>query len=354
MKIRLAIVEKDKSYLNRISSVFSTKYSDKFEVYSFTDLEVALQTMDNTKIDVLMASEGFEISVDKLPIRCGFAYLVDSTDIDTLNGQRTICKFQKVDLIYKQILSLYSENAGNLTGLKMTEDSCKTIIFSSPCGGTGTSTIAAACAMHYAAKGEKTLFLSLEPFGSSDVFFSGEGQFNMSDVIFALKSKKTNLAMKLESCVKQDNKGVCFYSQSHIALDMIELSKDDILRLISEIRLMGSYKNIILDIPFSLDSEKIEIFRQAHALVIVSDGSETSNIKVYRMYNACATKEQNSDVKISDRMCLIYNKFSNKTSKVLENIDLKNIGGTPRYEHATISQVLSQLSNLDMFDKIVQ
>lgn len=43
MKIKLAIIEKDKNYLNRIISVFNTKYSDKFEIYSFTEIEVYVQ-----------------------------------------------------------------------------------------------------------------------------------------------------------------------------------------------------------------------------------------------------------------------------------------------------------------------
>ena len=33
MKVRLAILEKDRNYLNRIVSVFSTKYADRLEVY---------------------------------------------------------------------------------------------------------------------------------------------------------------------------------------------------------------------------------------------------------------------------------------------------------------------------------
>ena len=37
MKIKLAILEKDQCYLQRIVTVFSTKYSDNFEIYSFTD-----------------------------------------------------------------------------------------------------------------------------------------------------------------------------------------------------------------------------------------------------------------------------------------------------------------------------
>ena len=353
MKIKLAILEKDQSYLNRIVSVFGTKYADNFQIYSFTDMDVAFSTLETAKIEVMVASDAFEIDVSKLPKRCAFAYFVDAPDVEMLNGQRTICKFQKADLIYKQILSIYSENAGNMSGLKFGDDSSKIIFFQPVSGGVGASSMAAACAMHFAAKGKKTLYLNLERFGSANVFFNAEGQFDMSDIIFALKSKKTNIAMKLESCVKQAENGVFFYSQSKIALDMMELNSEDIMRLISELQLIGSYDYIIVDADFSIEREELKIYRKAHTVVWVGDGSELSNNKLLRAFNALNTLEQNAESPIPNRMVLIYNKFSNKTGKILSEIDIKNIGGAPRFEHATSDQVLEQLSAKDMFDAIM-
>lgn len=353
MKIKLAILERDQSYLNRIVSVFSTKYSDKFEIYSFTNQEVALSTLESSRIDVLIASDAFDIDVSKLPRRCGFAYLVESIDIETVNNQRAISKFQKVDFIYKQILSIYSENAGNVSGLKVGDDTAKIIAFQSVSGGCGGSTMAAACALHFAAQGKKTLYLNLEKFGSSDSFFSAVGQFDMSDIIFAIKSKKTNLALKLESCVKQDLHGVYFYSQSKIALDMLELNSDDIMKLVNELRLTGSYNVIILDLDFSISKDVLNILRQMHSIVWVGDGSEISNTKLYREFTALQTIEQNSDSPITNRIMLIYNKFSSKTCKTLDEIGIKNIGGNPRFEHATTEMILNQVSSKEMFDKIV-
>lgn len=352
MKIKLAILEKDKSYLSRIVSSFGTKYSDKLEVYSFTEYEVALQTIAEVKIDVFISSDSFEIDTTKLPSRCSFAYFVDSADIDMLNDQPTICKFQKADLIYKQILSIYSEHAGSISGFKNSDDDCKVIAFGSPSGGVGSSTMAAACALHFAMQGKKTLYLNFEKYGSSDLFFSAEGQFDMSDIIFALKSRKANLSLKLESCIKQDKRGVYFYSQPKLALDMMELGTEEILRLVSEIRLTDSYEYVILDLDFGIDKKQLDIYRQAHELVLVCDGSEMSNLKVHRAYTALSTLEKNSDSPLTNRMGLIYNKFSNKTSKTLGDIGLKDIGGSPRFEHASIEQVLTQLSAMNMFDKI--
>ena len=353
MKIKLAILEKDQSYLQRFISVFSTKYADKFQIYSFTDEEVAYSTLNDTKIDVLVASDVFEIDIKRVPRRCGFAYLVDSLDVEAVNNQRAICKFQKVDLIYKQILSIYSENAGNVAGLKLGDDTAQIVAFESVSGGCGGSTIAAACALHFAAQGKKTLYLNLEKFGSADSFFSAEGQFDMSDIIYALKSKKANLALKLESCVKQDPRGVYFYSQSKIALDMLELKVDDIIRLISEIRLTGSYNVIILDLDFSFDADMLKILRQTHSIIWVGDGSEISNSKLIRAYSALSIIEQNEDVPILNRISLIYNKFSNKTSKALDDLGIKTIGGNPRFEHATTAMVIGQIAPKEMFEKIL-
>ena len=353
MKIKLAILEKDTSYLKRIIAVLSTKYSDKFEIYSFTNETAVYSALETTKIDVFISNDFFNIDVNRIPKRCGFAYLVDSMDIESYNNQRAICKFQKVDLIYKQILSIYSENAGNVSGIKIGDEVTSIIAFESVSGGCGASTMAASCAVHYAAQGKRVLFLSLEKFGSANSFFSAEGQFDMSDIIYALKSKKANLALKLESCVKQDPRGVYFYSESKVALDMLELSSNDIIRLLSELRLTGSYDVIILDVDFSINKDYLEILKQTHSIVWVGDGSEISNSKICRAYNALCIIDQSSDSSIIDRIEIIYNKFSNKTCKMIDNLGLKNIGGCPRFEHATTAMIIGQLATKEMFDKII-
>ena len=353
MKIKLAILEKDTSYLNRIVAVFSTKYADKFEVYSFTDQMIAISALEGARIDVLLASDSFEIDGAVLPKRCSFAYFVDSPDIDAFNGEKAICKFQKVDLIYKQILSVYSENAGKVSGLKLGDDTTQVIVFSSPNGGCGNSAMAAACAMYFSKNRKKTLYLNLENFGGADCFFYGEGQFDMSDAIFALKSKKANLSMKLESCVKQGEQGVFFYSQSKVALDMLELTTDDMLRFVTELKLTGNYDYIIIDMDFSLSKDVLNLYRQAHGLVWVGNGSETSNNQIVRAFQALSIIEQNAEAPLTQRLSLIYNKFSNKTSKVIGDIGLRNIGGVPRYEHANEKQVVEQLANMNLFEKII-
>ena len=256
-------------------------------------------------------------------------------------------------MIYKQILSIYSENAENITGLKITDDACKLIAFCSPSGGSGVTSVSAATALRYAAQGRRVLYLNLEPFGMSDVIFSAEGQFDMSDIIFSLKSKKTNLSMKLESCVKQDNRGVCFYSSTKQALDMLELRTEEAYRLITELQLTGSYEFIIADLVFRLTDDFLGFLKKFHAVVVTGTGSELSNSKIFRMYNALLIKENRDDATVLERMCLLYNKFSNKTSKAISGIEMKNIGGIPKFDQAKDIQVIEEIAKMAVLDKII-
>ena len=352
MRIKLAILEKDVSYLNRIVAVFNQKYSNKIQVYSFTNIEAVYKVLKETKIDVLLVSDYYSFDVSRIPIRCGFAYFIESNDIDTLNNKRTVCKYQKIDLIYKQILSIYSENTENITGIKLTDDNCKVIAFCSPCGGSGVTSVAAGTALRFAAIGKKTLYLNLEKFGSSDILFSSEGQFDFSDIIFFFYCKKTNLSIKLESCVKRDSRGVFFYSSTKQALDMLELTEDEISRLISELQITGSYDYIIVDIDFNMSEGFVKLLEIFHSIVIIGTGSEISNCKIFRLYSSLVIKENMDNSQLLNRVGLLYNKFSNKTSKTISGIDIKNIGGIPRFDHATDIQVVEQISKIAALDNI--
>ncbi|MBR4733732.1 MAG: chromosome partitioning protein ParA [Lachnospiraceae bacterium] len=354
MKIKLAILEKDSVYLNRLVAAFNVKYADAFEIYSFTEKQNAVSALDERKIDILLSSDNFDFENEAIPKRCTLAYLVDSTDIESYNEHRAIGKFQRIDLIYKQILSIYSENAKNISLAVLGDDKTKVISFQSVSGGCGGSTMAAACAIHFAAAGKKTLYLNLEKFGVSDSFFAAEGQFDLSDIIFYLKSKKSNLALKLESCVKQDPRGVFFYSDCKVALDKMELGTDDILLLITELKLTGTYDVIVLDLDFSLAKDGMSILNRSNAVVWVGDGSKISNLKLFRKIEMLKIMEENVEMPVYKRLSIAYNKFSNKTSEMLEGLDVRVLGGAQRFEHATTEMILGQLAPMGMFDPLIQ
>lgn len=147
MKIKVALLDKDKEYLDRLTGVFNTKYADKLEVYSFTDEKNAIESVKEYRIDVLIAEEDFNIDKSEFKRNCGLAYFTGTPGIELIKDEIAICKYQRVDVIFKQILGVYSDMAANVATISGENDKSSVVIFTSPCGGVGTSTVAAACAI---------------------------------------------------------------------------------------------------------------------------------------------------------------------------------------------------------------
>lgn len=107
MKIRIALIDSDDLYLQRFVSTFNSKYFDKITIFSFSDPAIAESNMQMSKYDIVIAAENFDLTPFK--DRCAVAYFSNSNEINELNGEKAIGKYQRVENIYKQILDLYSE-----------------------------------------------------------------------------------------------------------------------------------------------------------------------------------------------------------------------------------------------------
>lgn len=350
MRIRLAILDQDIQYLNRIVSVFQNRYYDKLEIYSFTEEAEAYQALTSSRIDVFLASDIFEAAVSRLPSRCGFAYFVDVPDIQTINGQKAICKFQKAELIYKEVLGIFSEVNSSITGFRLNEDkNCQIHTFLSAAGGTGSSCAAAAYARYLSEQNKKVFYLNLEQFSCANIFFRGEGSYNFSDVIYALKNKKSNLKIKLDSIVQKDACGVCFYEPCKMALDITGLNEEDVKTLLLELKSHGDYDVIVVDADSSVTPVLMQILTFSHTAVIVSDGSEISEAKLERLVECFSIWDEQMQIPMLGKLKLLYNKYSSKTSTAAKYEQIPLLGGAPNFQHATTDQVVTELKKKDFW-----
>ncbi len=352
MKIKLTILESDSNYLQRVVTMFNTKFADELEIYSFTDVVGAMDSLEEKKIDVFLAGDSFDIDFNHVPNRCGFAYLVDSLDINAIDGRKAICKFQKGELIYKQIMSIYSEHVPNVSGMAdVSNSSMKTIIFCSPGGGTGTSTAAAAAAIALTNAGKRVLYLNCDIYGDSDLFFSCDGQFDFSDVIYAVKSNKTNRAMKLQSTVKQDQTGVYFYSSVKVPLDMMELTMADYLVLLNELKTLGCYDYVILDKAFPATHKEFELFNYCNSIVFVTEPSDVATAKFAKALTGIRIIDSQSEFSIIPRMWVLYNKVG--VNEFFQT-EIHSLGTIPIYQSVTAGQMARQLAlSGDIFTQLM-
>ena len=350
IKIKLGIVDSDRLYLERLTELIGKKYRNQIEIYSFTEPSSVLQAVRENRINVLAVSQDTEIKTENLAEFCMFAYLTDSAVIDTYKGHRTICRYQRADVIYKQILGLYSEKLADkvryrMSGIKKSRIS----LFCSVCEGDGATTAAAAFAEHLAQHGKKTLFLSLKQFGDTGKIFSAEGEGSFTDIIFALKSRKANITLKLESAVKQSRSGVYFYDQCRNPLDCTEIKDSELRTLIDEMSSNFGYSNIVIVSDFFISDKLVTLLEYASDVIYVSGDSGLSRERFEQKSEVIGSIEKRRNINISDKMKIIFNKSGYiKTFPV----DIPVVGIQPELDIHEERDIVRSFSSSEMFSKL--
>ncbi len=354
MKIRLAVVDSDQRYKEQFISFFTRNYADRCEIYSFSSSDALLDHSKDNKIDVVLVSEDSGLTRSHFSKNTAFAFFSESSAVDTIQGERTICRYQKMDLIFKEILSLYSDLSTSVTSYKsLGEGKTDVLVFLSPAGGCGSTTAGAAAARAICAAGRKVLFLSLEQCACVDTLFTADGSFSMSDVIYAVKSNKSNLKLRLESMVKEDE-GVFFYDSCPVALDGLEFSTEEVAQLFRELKDTGSYDVIIVAVDSEFNSTLYTLLQLCRAVVMVNDGSISGNAKFQKYYNALKILDSTQNLDLEGKMMVFYNKFSSKSGKVLSLSDVMMLGGLPRYEGASPREIAQEIAKSAVFQVFVK
>lgn len=356
MKIKVAILDEDQVYLKRLVGYFTSVLPDKIEIYSFSDLDTAMKMINEgpKKMDLFLASPGFDVDVTKISKNIGFAYFIDTPGIENYRESKAICKFQKAELIYRQMLSLYADVADVvLTPNSNNENNAVILSFVSPCGGDGSSSVAAACAINFAKAGKKVLYLNLEQFGSSNVFFEAGGNFDLGDIIFAIKSNKSNITVKLESAVKHDISGVFYFESCKMAFDVMEINPNDVQRLIFELNALGKYDYIIIDMDFNFNDREVEALKESYRIIFVGSGTEISNIKMQKALTAMKVFEQQNDITLIPKLNVMYNKFEPNKCSMMQNSDVEVVGGINKIEGNNSKQIVREISEKRIFERFM-
>lgn len=350
MKIRVAILDKDDNYKNRILSAFQVKYADKIELYIFSETAQLMSALETQMIDMVLVDD--EIEITEYPEKIVFVYLCKSIGVEEIHEHPAICKFQKVDTIYKQILGIYADT--NLTMKLRTENNeARVVAFMSAQGGSGVSTAAAAYALKRASEHKQIFYLNLERFGGTDLYFSGDGIMSFSEVIYALKSKKANLIIKLESNMKTDRSGVDFFSECKNAYDMFELNDEEVVRLIQGISKTKEYDEIIIDVSEGFhERTRMLLEDYADRVVYVSDGSKNGNQKFEHFCQVIRLMEQRNNKKVFSKLALLYNRYSSKTSTQLMESPIQVLGGIHRYEGIDGRKLIEEIAKADALENV--
>lgn len=333
MKIRVVMLDDDSKYLSKISKALSLNYSDKIELYIFTSEQSMIESVDFKNIHVILAKTQLFDFKKIEEYKVGKAYFSELNDIDSIQGLPTVNKFQKVESIYQEIKAIYEEAFdASLVMQKRFSETTRLITYTSFCGGTGTSIIAISEAISKSKSGLKVLYLNLEYFDTTNIYFPDNSKNNFSNVIFNIKKGGSNLPSKLESLLSKDETGVYYYNPSDILIDKLELNNvTDITNLFNALKVMN-FDCIIIDRNINFSEEERIMMSMSDSVRFVVDGRKITIYKFLKMMNSLAILDSREETNICSKVEVVYNKMSSTFNNTIQDENIKILATINKYK----------------------
>lgn len=352
MKIKLAVCTTDQNYAARFINYFNIHYTDRVELSEFSSPENMEQIFKISHFDICLIGQEFLTEVQEhIAKSCQIMILTEEQDADT-NGYKSVYKYQKAELIYKEILNVYADKKNGFHAFHRKEaGQAEVYAFVSASGGAGATTVALAYAANLA-KEKNVLYLNLQQYSNADLVLKAEGTGKFDDVIFALKSKRGTLSLKLESLVRKSKENICFFASCDNPRDLLELTAEEIKRLLTELISGGLYEDIIIDIDSSLGEMELAVLEEADHIVLVEGGTAGNALKFQKFYTALENIEAKQEVELLSKLLLFYNRYSNKTSMDISEDRVPVVGGIPRFEGVQMEAIVSRMSIMNCFEQL--
>lgn len=357
MKINIAICTTDVQYSERVSIYCQKRYYDKFSWNLFSDFSYLTEFVTKQDADIILVGKEMEQAAVELAQNADnesvWISLVDDEDDVAPEGFRKLQKYVGIDRIYRNLLEAYSDKEHiHYRSTAIVNDKTAIYAFVSASGGVGTSTLAIAAALYFA-RLEKVLYINLENIGVVQPVFASGKRNGMDEVLYALKSRRKALELKLESAVDKDKSGVYFFEVGENPLDVISLTDEDIKELFTAVQQTKEYDKVIIDVGNGFGEKDIACMTFAGRIVVAVEDDELSTGKFERYLKALQAVESKRKVDICSKMLVAYNKILKQQELPDKLFQIRVAGGFPRIENGTYDGIITRLASMEMIHNLV-
>lgn len=303
MKLKLVVADSDKEYLEHFSKCVQSNYFDDIELATFSGQDTLDEYLDREECNVLLYDRGFETKEFH-----GVKFQLSAEPgLDEKDGVPVICKYQKLEKIYKKALGAYAETKESyrLSALKE-KDGTKVVSFLSASGGAGKTVCAITYARLQALKNKRVLYLSSETLSTLGAYFPDQGDVNMSQIFFAVKRSKGNIPMKIQSALHVDQQGVYYFLPGDNPMEMLEITEEDWKELLIQLISMKLFDLIVIDIENPLQPAMGGILTMSDVLMTVTVGYDQEIERCRKLFKTMRVVEKQLGENWMEKMyCLI-------------------------------------------------
>lgn len=316
MIIQIALLDDDVQYVQHFCSAVSSQYSDRLEISSFSNYAYLCGQLDSRAFDIILVSE--QLYTEDLIQELQQKNILDSALILTKNSgvisikeKRAVSRYQKMEKIYRQILDAYAEIRQDMRASIDGNQGREIISFISASGGTGKTSVMMAYATHLAQKGKKVLVMSLERYSSIEIFFQGNEDLTLSNVLYAIKKGKGNVVMKVESTISTDSGGISYIHGVQNPYELSEMEENEWKELLRAILAMGQFDCIMIEAEDIMASYMNVLLEYSTNILLVGMDRDSSNHKT-RCYLDMLTKKEQNATQYLGKMTYVVNRASQK------------------------------------------
>lgn len=354
MKIKVSVCSEDAMYCEKLVNYFNSHYYDKFQWSVYTESAYLQQIFQSDAADLILVGQEMEGELESLEETLKtnqlWAYLTNCENREA--GRRYLEKYRRADRIYKDLLDLYAQKEHvRYENMSIVSGKTTYIAFVSAGGGIGASTIACAAAKAFSQM-EQVLYLNLEELGSCELSFEGDVKPGMDELVYAIKSRRNTLELKIESSVSRDKGGTYYFKECTNPMDLQTLSAEEIKELLKAIETSRVYDTVIIDLGNGLQDKEIVAMAMANRVVMVTEDSEIAESKLKRYLSFIQTVEEIRKVDILSKMRIYYNRTL-KGRQLPEQISQIRVGGVfPQIENGDFTGIIDKIAKMELLQSI--
>lgn len=334
MIIRIAIADDDREYLERL--VYGLERYDNLNISVYTEAESLEDVLKTKRFDIILFTPHVfkrQFSVSK---HTAVVLLTDDTEKipDEYRSFTRIKKYQQISSIYQGMLSLYSEVAGDygMTG----DNRTKKILFYSPIGGSGKTTLSLALALRLARSGQTVLYINLEVLASEECYLPQSNAKGLSEILEKIDSD-VNFPLKIQGLANKKTDNFFYINHFESPNDLYEMKEEELEKLIAIISGTNLYDYLIIDAGISLDSKMLTLFECVDRIVLIDKTDETAKTKM-----KCFLRQLHVINEYADKMQRVIN-FVTEYGDALE-MQIPIVETVQRVRSAEIEKVIAAIA----------
>ena len=348
--ISVLLVTNDVEYSHRLRRYISENHTD-VKLTILNNAENLKKMIGEASFSVMLIGEEFAKLLPELPagMTCGILFPRDMGG--ELNGHKCYCKYRSGETLYNIILELYSEVS---TEQKNAKSGVPVYVFTPASGGAGSTLVSAAVAVRLAMSGKKVLYFSFDRYCMPSLLFDGEARAGMSDFIFsvlAAEKRSSNLSLKAASLLAKDSTGVKYMEGCKNAVDMDELSAEQLSKAFGALISSDEYEAVVADIPL-LDRAAWEAaLKHSYRVYAVTEPGRLSGQKLQRLIESFRITDARKGTELASRCSVVINKDLQRREGAGEQLNGIPVAGyIPRYKDDDLRALVNAISRLQMWN----